>query len=255
MQTYSPSNVIPEKLPPEASIQDNQPMAIDLAGLWRIYNPGTRQEVQALRGIDLKVEPGRFVALKGRSGSGKTTLLNCIGGLDRPTRGSVHVFGYEPYQLNERELTRFRREMVGFIFQSFGLSQNYSAYENIELMLRIKGTPWRARRERTLYCLNLVGLEKWKNHRPDELSGGQQQRVAIARALVNQPKLILADEPTGDLDSATAKEILAIFQRIVGEEKVTLFISSHDPVVAEFADRTLNLQDGSLAPPSQTAQS
>ncbi len=247
-----PSDVKPGQLPPDASSQDSQPMAIELAGLWRIYNPGTRQEVQALRGIDLKVEPGRFVALKGRSGSGKTTLLNCIGGLDRPTRGSVHVFGYEPYQLHERELTRFRREMVGFIFQSFGLSQNYSAYENIELMLRIKGTPWRARRERTLYCLNLVGLEKWKNHRPDELSGGQQQRVAIARALVNQPKLILADEPTGDLDSTTAREILAIFQRIVAEEKVTLFISSHDPMVAEFVDHTFNLQDGSLVPPSQS---
>jgi putative ABC transport system ATP-binding protein len=220
--------------------------AIDLNDLWRVYNPGTRAEVQALRGVNLRVEAGSFVALKGRSGSGKTTLLNCVGGLDRPTRGTIHVFGYEPYALNEKELTRFRREQVGFIFQSFGLSFNYSAYENIELMLRIKGVPVRQRRERVLYCLNLVGLEKWKNHRPDELSGGQQQRVAIARALVNQPRLILADEPTGDLDSGTAKEILAIFRRIVAEEKVTLFISSHDPVVEEFVDRTLNLKDGQV---------
>jgi putative ABC transport system ATP-binding protein len=144
---------------------------------------------------------------------------------------------------------------VGFIFQSFGLSSNYSAYENIELMLRIKGTPARQRRERVLYCLELVGLEKWKNHRPDELSGGQQQRVAIARALVNQPKLILADEPTGDLDSGTAKEILSIFRRIVAEEKVTLFISSHDPVVEEYVDRTLNLKDGQVVSDSHPLNS
>ncbi len=247
MQTKSPSDILTSNV----TASSNQPLAIELADLWRVYFPGTRREVQALRGITLKVEAGRFVALKGRSGSGKTTLLNCIGGLDRPTRGSVHVFGYEPYQLNERELTHFRREQVGFIFQSFGLSQNYSAYENVELMLRIKGVPLRTRRERTLYCLNLVGLEKWKNHRPDELSGGQQQRISIARALVNQPKLILADEPTGDLDSTTAKEILSIFKRIVAEEKVSLLIASHDPMVSEYVDRTLNLKDGQLVDDGQ----
>ena len=220
--------------------------AVELVDLWRIYNASTRAEVQALRGITLKVEAGSFVALKGRSGSGKTTLFNCIGGLDRPNRGTVRVFGYEPYTLNEKALTRFRREQVGFIFQSFGLSFNYSAYENIELMLRIKGVPMHERRERVMYCLELVGLEKWKNHRPDELSGGQQQRVAIARALVNQPRLILADEPTGDLDSGTGREILGIFRRIVDDEKVTVFISSHDPMVDEYVERILNLKDGQV---------
>ncbi len=222
--------------------------AIEISDLWRIYAAGTRQEVQALRGIDLKIIEGSFVALKGRSGSGKTTLINCIGGLDRPTRGTVRVFGDEPYKMDEKQLTLFRRKQVGFIFQSFGLSHNYSAYENIELMLRIGGVPHSEWRERVLYCLRLVGLEKWKSHRPDELSGGQQQRIAIARALVSRPRLILADEPTGDLDSTTAKEILSIFRRIVNEEKVTLLISSHDPIVVEYVDRTVNLKDGRMLP-------
>jgi putative ABC transport system ATP-binding protein len=251
--TTSPDPTSP--ILPTAALPAHPVRALELDDLWRIYNQGTRAEVQALRGVSLKVDPGSFVALKGRSGSGKTTLINVVGGLDRPTRGTVHVFGYEPYSLNEKELTHFRREQVGFIFQSFGLSTNYSAYENIELMLRIKGVPMRQRRERVMYCLDLVGLEKWKNHRPDELSGGQQQRVAIARALVNQPKLILADEPTGDLDSGTAKEILAIFRRIVAEEKVTLFISSHDPVVEEYVDRTLNLSDGQVVSDSHPLDS
>ena len=235
---------------PGESAGDEGSNEIEVKDLWRVYNQGTRQEVQALRGVDFKIKAGVFVALKGRSGSGKTTLINCIGGLDRPTKGSVRVFGYEPYHLSEKQLTMFRRTQVGFIFQSFGLSQNYSAYENVELMLRIAGVSHGERRARVLYCLNLVGLEKWKNHRPDELSGGQQQRIAIARALVNRPRLILADEPTGDLDSATAKEILGIFRRIVKEEQVTLLISSHDPVVVEYVDRTYNLKDGRILPDS-----
>jgi putative ABC transport system ATP-binding protein len=238
---FSADRSTPAVTAPQVSKQ-----AIEIHDLWRIYSPGTRQEVQALRGIDLQIDAGTFLALKGRSGSGKTTLINCIGGLDRPTRGTVRVFGYEPYNLDEKQLTLFRRTQVGFIFQSFGLSHNYSAYENIELMLRIGGVPQRERKERVLYCLRLVGLEKWKNHRPDELSGGQQQRIAIARALVSRPRLILADEPTGDLDSTTAKEILSIFRRIVTEEKVTLLISSHDPIVVEYVDRTVNLKDGRL---------
>jgi putative ABC transport system ATP-binding protein len=241
-----------EKNTVETTVEtEAEPLAIEIKDLWRIYQAGTHQEVSALRGIDLTVKPGTFVALKGRSGSGKTTLINCIGGLDRPTSGLIRVFGQEPYHLNEKELTLFRRKQVGFIFQSFGLSHNYTAYENVELMLRIGGVPLRECHERVLYCLRLVGLEKWKNHRPDQLSGGQQQRVAVARALVNRPKLILVDEPTGDLDSTTANEILHIFQQIVREEAVTLLVSSHDPVVQEFADRTINLKDGKLLPESQ----
>jgi putative ABC transport system ATP-binding protein len=243
-----PNELVSDPLTKPSPEAGDSVLAVEISDLWRIYSPGTRQEVQALRGIDLKVDAGSFLALKGRSGSGKTTLINCMGGLDRPTRGTVRVFGYEPYNLDEKQLTLFRRTQVGFIFQSFGLSHNYSAYENIELMLRIGGVPHHERRDRVLYCLRLVGLEKWKNHRPDELSGGQQQRIAIARALVSRPRLILADEPTGDLDSTTAKEILSIFRRIVSEEKVTLIISSHDPIVVEYVDRTINLKDGHLLP-------
>jgi len=220
--------------------------AVDVEDVWRVFNSGIGQEVQALKGVSFKIDAGQFVALRGRSGSGKTTLINCVGGLDRATRGKISVFGDDPVHMDDKQLARFRREKVGFIFQSFGLSSNYSAYENVELKLRIIGMGARERRQRTMDCLKLVGLEKWKDHRPEELSGGQQQRIAIARAIVSQPKLILADEPTGDLDSGTAREILTLFRRIVTEEKITMFISTHDPMVAEFVDRTLSLKDGKL---------
>jgi putative ABC transport system ATP-binding protein len=219
--------------------------AVETEELWRVYKTGA-QEVPALRGVSLRIEPGRFVAVKGRSGSGKTTLLNCIGGLDHPTSGTVHVFGYELSKVNEEALTGWRRERVGFVFQSFGLLPTLSAYENVELMLRIAGVRGKERRERTLYCLDLVGLSKWVQHRPFEMSGGQQQRVGIARALVNNPRLILADEPTGELDSTTAREILALFRRIVEKEHATLLIASHDPLVDEYVEQVLQLEDGQI---------
>jgi putative ABC transport system ATP-binding protein len=221
-------------------------LVIQTENLWRRYKRGTEQEVAALRGVYLEIEPGKFMALKGRSGSGKTTLLNILGGLDRPTEGIVRIFSQDISMLNDAQITVWRRERVGFIFQSFGLTPTFSAYENIELMLRIAGKGARQRRERTNYCLNLVGLTKRKDHRPDELSGGQQQRVAIARALANNPKLILADEPTGELDSTTAREILTLFRGIVETEKVTLLMASHDPLVDEYVDKTLHLQDGQI---------
>jgi putative ABC transport system ATP-binding protein len=220
---------------------------IETEELWRIYKTGA-QEVPALRGIDLQIKPGRFVAVKGRSGSGKTTLLNCIGGLDHPTSGTVRVFSRDISRLSERDLTRWRREQVGFIFQSFGLLPTLSAFENVELMLRIAGVRGRKRRERALHCLDLVGLKKWVHHRPFEMSGGQQQRVGIARALANNPQLILADEPTGELDSTTAREILGLFRRIVEEEKVTLVMVSHDALVDEYVDEVLQLKDGQILP-------
>ena len=219
--------------------------AVETEELWRVYKTGA-QEVQALRGISLKIEPGRFVAVKGRSGSGKTTLLNCIGGLDHPTSGYVRVFGHDISELSEKELTRWRREQVGFIFQSFGLLPTLSAYENVELMLRIAGVRGRERRERALHCLDLVGLGKWVRHRPFEMSGDQQQRVGIARALANNPQLILADEPTGELDSTTARDILSLFQRVVEEEHVTLLIVSHDALVDEYVEQILQLKDGQI---------
>jgi putative ABC transport system ATP-binding protein len=219
--------------------------AIETRDLWRIYRTGA-QEVQALRGVSFDVESGQFVAVKGRSGSGKTTLLNCIGGLDHPTSGSVHVFGRDISTLSERELTHWRRNRVGFIFQSFGLLPTLSAYENVELMLRIAGVSGKERRGRALYCLDLVGLGKWVDHRPFEMSGGQQQRVAIARSVANNPHLILADEPTGELDSSTAREILSLFRRIVEEEHLTLLMVSHDALVDEYVDHILLLKDGQI---------
>jgi len=221
--------------------------AIETEDLWRVYRIGNDIEVPALRGLNIRIEPGHFVALKGRSGSGKTTLLNCLSGLDRPTSGVARVLGHDLSQLNDRQLTKWRREQLGFVFQSFGLLPTLSAYENVELMLRIKGVRARERHERAMYCLDLVGLRKWIDHRPYELSGGQQQRVAIARALANQPLLVLADEPTGELDSETARDILGLFEGIVDEEKITILIASHDPLVDDYVDTILQLRDGQVA--------
>ena len=224
----------------------DQSLVIEAIGLRRTYRIGAHQEVHALRGVNLQIFMGECVAVKGRSGSGKTTMLNCIGGLDRPTSGFVSVFGQDLTKLNDKELTHYHREKVGFIFQSFGLASTYSAFENVELMLRIAGAGMRQRKERALHCLDLVGLAKWRNHRPNEMSGGQQQRLAIARALANQPRIILADEPTGKLDTTTARDIFGLFRRIITEEGVTVLLAAHDPLVDEYADRVLRLKDGNI---------
>jgi putative ABC transport system ATP-binding protein len=230
------------------SVEDNFQTSpvIHTVDLWRTYRAGTHQEVHALQGVDLDIESGSYFALKGRSGSGKTTLLNLIGGLDRPTKGSVRVFGIELKELKDRELTRFYRENVGFIFQAFGLSPIYSAMENVEIVMQIAGKGRKQRRERAEYCLERVGLTKWMNHRIYELSGGQQQRIAIARSIANEPRLILADEPTGKLDTATAREIFTLFREIVENEHVTVLLAAHDPLVDEYVDRVLQLQDGQI---------
>jgi ABC-type lipoprotein export system ATPase subunit len=236
-----------ERLPEAADAGKTKRLpVIETESLWRIYQVDS-QEIHALRGVNLCVEAGRFVALKGRSGSGKTTLLNCLAGLDRPTSGVVRVLGEDLAQKDDESLTRWRREQVGLVFQSFSLLPMLSAYENVELMLRIKGMRRGERKARTLACLDMVGLKKWVHHRPFELSGGQQQRVAIARALANQPSLILADEPTGELDSSTAREILSLFQTIVREENVTLLMVSHDALVDEYADQVFYLKDGQIS--------
>jgi putative ABC transport system ATP-binding protein len=222
---------------------------IQTQNLQRVYKIGMRS-IQALRGVNLNVKPERFVALKGRSGSGKTTLLNCIGGLDRPTAGTVRVFGRDLAELSGDQLALWRRHELGFIFQSFGLLPTLSAYENVDLMLRLVDLPSKERRERTLYCLELVGLKKWMDHRPHEMSGGQQQRVGIARALANHPRLLLADEPTGELDSNTAREILKLFRQIVDTERITLLMSSHDPLVDSYVDEIVQLKDGQITNPN-----
>lgn len=213
--------------------------------LWRIYHLGD-QEIPALRGVDLKIEAGSYLALKGRSGSGKTTLLNCLGGLDRPTRGEVRVSGEVISKWSERRLTTWRRHRVGFIFQSLGLLPALSAYENVELMLRMIGATPKERRERTMQCLELVGLTKWADHRPYELSGGQQQRVAVARSLANSPTLILADEPTGELDSKTGREMLHLFGEIVRDQNVTILMATHDSLVDDYVDYVMHLRDGQI---------
>lgn len=221
---------------------------IQTQALHRDYKIGERT-VRALRGVDLNVMPGQLAVLKGRSGSGKTTLLNCIGGLDRPTAGTVRVFGRDLSELGEDELALWRRHEVGFVFQSFGLLPTLSAYENVDLMLRLTGALATQRRARTLECIELVGLTKWMHHRPHEMSGGQQQRVGIARALANHPRLLLADEPTGELDSNTSREILKLFRDIVETEHITVLMSSHDPLVDKYADEVVSLKDGQITSP------
>ncbi|MBC7234355.1 MAG: ABC transporter ATP-binding protein [Chloroflexi bacterium] len=218
---------------------------VDTSGVTRVYHVEA-VEVHALRGANLRVASGEFVALMGRSGSGKTTLLNIIGGLDHPTEGRVYLFGQDVTQLSDRQLTELRRRRIGFVFQSFALMPTMSAFENVELPMRMVGASRRERRQRVMECLELVGLTRWAKHRPQEMSGGQQQRVAIARALVNRPGLILADEPTGELDSVTGRDVMALFRNISREEGVTIIMSSHDPVVQEYVDYTYRMADGRI---------
>ncbi|RPJ27947.1 MAG: ABC transporter ATP-binding protein [Chloroflexi bacterium] len=213
--------------------------------LWRVYPSKTNAEgIPALRGANLNIQPGMFVALKGRSGSGKTTLLNCLAGLDRPTSGEVSVLGHDLMKMSDQDLTVWRREQIGLVFQSFGLLPTLSAYENIELLLRIKGDEYDARHKRALECLEIVGLSRWRDHRPFEMSGGQQQRVAIARALANHAELILADEPTGELDSKTTRELLTFFRELVEQRHITMLMVSHDPLVDQHVHQVLTLKDG-----------
>lgn len=220
-------------------------LVIEAKDLWRVYPSKTNADgIPALRGLDLNVQSGTFVALKGRSGSGKTTLLNCLAGLDRPTSGSVHVLGHDLMQMSDQDLTEWRREQIGLVFQSFGLLPTLSAYENIELLLRIKGDDYDSRHKRALECLEIVGLSRWRDHRPYEMSGGQQQRVAIARALANHAQLILADEPTGELDSKTTRELLTFFRELIESQHITMLMVSHDSLVDQYVHEVLSLKDG-----------
>ena len=216
---------------------------VQVTDLARTYGRGA-QAVQALAGVNLTVARGSLVALMGRSGSGKTTLLNCIGGLDRPTAGEVMVLGRSLTALTDRKRTRLRRECIGFVFQSFALLPTYSAAENVDIMLRLAGVRARARQARVAACLELVGLTGHAHHRPAELSGGQQQRVAIARALVRTPRVILADEPTGNLDEHTRDEIIGLLEDLWRERELTLVIVTHDSYVAGHASRLLRLGHG-----------
>jgi ABC-type lipoprotein export system ATPase subunit len=212
----------------------------------RVYHVDSR-EVPALRGVDLAVGRAKVVALRGRSGSGKTTLLNCIGGLDRPTSGQIWFEGKNVTGLSDQEWVRIRRHRIGFVFQAHALLATYSARENVDLMLRLAGLKRQERQRRTEEVLGLMGLAKWMEHRTFELSGGQQQRVAIARAIAPRPSLILADEPTGELDSATGQQILHLFRRIADHDGTTVLIATHDLAVDVFADLVYHLEDGRIA--------
>jgi putative ABC transport system ATP-binding protein len=208
--------------------------------------PSGESVIHALRGVSLDSRPRQLIAVRGRSGSGKTTLLNILGGLDRPTSGRVLIDGREISAMTEDELVDVRRRSVAFIFQSFGLVPILSAAENVEIPLRLVRAEARQRDSRVRELLELVGLGGRAKHRPHELSGGEQQRVAIARALANRPRILLADEPTGQLDSETGHVIMMLLRDVVRTEGVTAIVATHDPVMLDVADRVVELKDGEL---------
>ncbi|MDC7120635.1 ABC transporter ATP-binding protein [Cellulomonas fimi] len=217
--------------------------AVQVRGVHRTFGSG-RSAVHALRGVDLDVAPGELVALVGRSGSGKTTLLNLVGGLDRPDEGTVHVDGVDVASLDDDGQATLRRDRVAFVFQTFGLMPALTAAENVGVPLRLHEAPVDVRERRVEMLLELVGLAEHAEQRPDELSGGQQQRVAIARALASSPRLLVADEPTGQLDSETGLAVMALIRGVVEAEGMTAIVSTHDPVMIALADRALHLVDG-----------
>jgi putative ABC transport system ATP-binding protein len=225
---------------------------VAVTGVTRTFGHGG-QAVHALRGISLSAERGQLTALSGRSGSGKTTLLNIIGGLDAPTSGRVVVAGHDLTGLSERDRMLLRRGTIGFVFQSFGLIPMLSAAENVGVPLRIKGVSRREREERVRLMLAVVGLSEHALQRPGELSGGQQQRVAIARALAVSPQLLIADEPTGQLDSETGRQIMRLLRTVVQSEGITALVATHDSNLLELADSVLRLEDGHLTETSAAA--
>ncbi len=221
----------------------NQPV-IKVEDLWKIYQLGEVQ-VEALRGVSFEIEEGEFVAIMGPSGSGKSTLMNILGCLDRPTRGRYFLDGQEVSQLNENQLAQIRNKKIGFIFQSFNLLPRLAALQNVELPLIYAGIPPQKRKEQAIKSLEAVGLGDRIHHYPNQLSGGQQQRVAIARALVNDPSIILADEPTGNLDTRSSEEIMHILQELNQEGK-TIVLVTHERDIASHTHRILHFRDGQL---------
>jgi len=218
---------------------------VETRGLGREFRVGD-SVVHALQDADLQVQRGELLAIRGRSGSGKTTLLSLIGGLDRPTSGDALIDGVSVGAMGSDGLVDLRRRKIGFIFQAFGLLSILSAAENVEVPLRLVDAPRDEREDRVRVLLELVGLGDRARHRPHELSGGEQQRVAIARALANRPDVLLADEPTGQLDSHTGRSIMALLRAVVRSEGVTALIATHDPTLIDLADRVVELRDGRI---------
>jgi putative ABC transport system ATP-binding protein len=218
---------------------------IQVTDIARTYQQGSH-EVHALRGVDLQIEPGEFVALMGPSGSGKTTLLNLIGGLDTPTAGKVEIEGTDISALSGGALSDLRRDRVGFVFQAYNLVPVLSAVENAEMVLVLRGDDPADRRAKALKTLAEVGLSGKENRRPAELSGGEQQRVAVARAITGEPALVLADEPTANLDSTTGTELIALMRKLNQDKRITFVFATHDPKVMEAADRVVKMVDGKI---------
>ena len=219
------------------------PLIIEVEDLWKVYELGD-VSVTALAGVSLTIERGEFVAIMGSSGSGKSTFMNLVGCLDRPTRGRYSLDGIDVSTLSSDERAEIRNKKLGFVFQSFNLISRTSAVENVELPLFYGDVPLAEQRDRARQALALVGLSDREHHLPNQLSGGQQQRVAIARALVNHPPLVLADEPTGNLDSRTSVEILEVFQRLNREQGITIVLVTHEPDISTYAGRVITFRDG-----------
>ncbi|MFG6330237.1 MAG: ABC transporter ATP-binding protein [Lachnospiraceae bacterium] len=226
-------------------MEETREPVIQVKNLYKVFRVGN-EKVRALNGVDMTIYKGEFCAIVGTSGSGKSTMLNMLAGLEKPTKGEVIIAGQHLEKMNENQLVRFRREKVGFIFQSFNLLGTMNAIENVALPLTFRGVNKKVREERAVKMLKLVGLPKHMKHRPNEMSGGQQQRVGVARALVLDPEIIFADEPTGNLDSNTSAEVMGLMRKVVQEQNQTMVMVTHDNHLAGFADRIFHIIDGKI---------
>jgi len=242
-----------------ASIMEPQKVAVPdsciicTEDLWKTYDMGSEQQVHALRGLNIRIQRNEYVAIMGPSGSGKSTLMNLIGCLDSPSKGSYWLNGQLVSELDDDELARIRNKEIGFVFQTFNLLARATSLHNVELPLIYAGIPAEERIERAKNVLASVGMESRMSHKPNELSGGQRQRVAIARALVNDPSIILADEPTGNLDSQTGVEIMALFDRL-HQQGNTIVLVTHEHDIAEYAHRVIHIRDGQVFSDQKTAR-